>query len=41
MQQCAVYPNAVAESRKIKPEIPENDEKSTAIRNEIELDWLL
>ena len=41
MRQCAVYPNAIAESRKIKPEIPERDEEGTIISDEIEYEWLL
>ena len=41
MRQCAVYPNAVTESRKWKPEIPEYDEDGIAIRDEIEYEWLL
>ena len=41
LRQCAVYPNAVAESRKWKPEIPEYDEKGIAIKDEIEYEWIL
>ncbi len=36
LRQCAVYPNAVAESRKLKPEIPEHDEEGISIKDEIE-----
>ena len=41
LRQCAIYPNAVTESRKLKPEIPEYDEKGTPIRDEIEYEWIL
>ncbi len=41
MRQCAVYPNAVAESRKLKPEISEHDEEGIAIKDEIEYEWSL
>ncbi len=41
LRQCAVYPNAVAESRKLKPEIPEHDEEGIAIKDEIEYEWSL
>lgn len=41
LQPCAVYPDAVAKSRKLKPEIPEYDAEGIAIRDEIEYEWLL
>lgn len=40
-RQCAIYPNAVAESRMLKPEIPEYDENSIAIQDAIEFEWTL
>ncbi len=36
-----VYPGAIAESRKIKPQIPETGEDGIPIRDEIELEMLL
>jgi len=41
LRQCAVYPDAIAKSRKLKPEIPEYDEEGIAIKDEIEYEWLL
>jgi ribosomal protein S18 acetylase RimI-like enzyme len=41
MRQCAVYPNAVAEARTLKPELPKHDEHGVAIRDEIEYEWVL
>ncbi len=41
MLRCAIYPNAVVESRKLKPEIPEYDEDGVPIRDEIEFDWMI
>ncbi|GAF73908.1 unnamed protein product [marine sediment metagenome] len=41
LRECAVYPNAVAESRKLKPEIPERDEEGITIKDEIEYEWSL
>jgi len=39
MRRCAVYPNAVVEARKLKPELPEYDEDGVAIRDELEYEW--
>lgn len=41
MLRCAIYPNAVVESRKLKPEIPEYDEDGVPIRDEIEFEWMI
>jgi ribosomal protein S18 acetylase RimI-like enzyme len=40
-QMVAVYPNALDESRKLKPEIPLMGEDAIPIRDEIELDMRL
>ncbi len=40
LRQCAVYRNAVTDSRKLKPEIPEHDEDGIAIKDEIEYEWI-
>jgi hypothetical protein len=37
----AVYPNAIAESRKLKPEIPEIGIDGIPLRDEIELELRL
>jgi len=37
----AIYPNAIEESRKLKPEIPKVDNNRIPIRDEIELEYLL
>ena len=39
--QVAVYPGAVRESRKLKPEIPEFDEEGIPIEDEIEFELVL
>ena len=39
MVQCAVYPNAIADSRKLKPENPEHDKEGRAVTDEIEYEW--
>jgi ribosomal protein S18 acetylase RimI-like enzyme len=41
MQLKAVYPNALAQSRKIKPEIPLVGNEGIPLRDEIELEYLL
>ncbi len=41
LRKCAVYPGAVDEARKLKPEIPEYDEEGVAITDEIEYEWPL
>ena len=41
LKQCAVYPDAVVESRKLKPEIPECDQEDVAIKDEIEYEMSL
>lgn len=41
MRRCAVYPNAVVHARRLKPELPEFDEKGVGIRDEIEYEWML
>jgi hypothetical protein len=40
LRQCAIYTNAVTDSRKLKPEIPEYDEDGIAIKDEIEYEWI-
>lgn len=37
----SIYPNAIAESRKIKPQIPEIGENGIPLRDEIELEIIL
>lgn len=37
----ALYPNAIKESRKLKPEIPEMGENGIPIRDEIEMEMIL
>jgi ribosomal protein S18 acetylase RimI-like enzyme len=41
MRLCALHPNAVEVSRKIKPEIPETGNHGIPIRDEIELEMVL
>ena len=41
LRKCVIYPGAVAESRKLKPEIPEYDDEGVAIEDEIEYEWPL
>jgi len=41
MCRCAVYPDAVVEARRLKPELPELDTEGVPIRDEIEYEWRL
>jgi hypothetical protein len=41
LRQLAIYPGAIAESRKLKPEIPAYGENGIAIADEIEYEWSL
>jgi GNAT superfamily N-acetyltransferase len=40
-EQVAIYPGAVREARKIKPQIPLYDEAGVAIEDEIEFEWII
>jgi N-acetylglutamate synthase-like GNAT family acetyltransferase len=41
LRQVSIYPGAIAESRKLKPEIPAYGENGIAIADEIEYEWSL